>query len=81
MNGTGHISQRVLAHDRSLITEAEPDALWHTFLNKTQLSTLGLKVVPPDWAHAIELVRCVTRKDPDQLIAATLAPQHPFIKP
>ena len=78
LNGTGHLSQRVTAHDRQdcLITEAEPDALWHTFLNKTSLPTLGLKDVPPDWVDAIDLVRCLTRKDPDQ----TLALQHPFIK-
>ena len=80
LNGTGHLSQKLLAHDRTLITEARPDALWHTFLNKTKLSTLGLENVPPDWADAIDLVRCLTRKDPDQRIDATLALQHPFIK-
>ena len=53
LNGTGHLSQKLLAHYRTLITEAQPDALWHTFLNKTKLSTFGLENMPPDWAEAM----------------------------
>jgi serine/threonine protein kinase len=78
LGGSGLRLSLMSAHDKMLFAEAHDRVIW-TRLNKLP-AALEKGCVPAQWTDVMDLLRSLTRLNPQERLTAAEVLQHPFLK-
>jgi hypothetical protein len=79
LGGSGLRLSMLGSHDKMIFAQAEDRVIW-TKLNKLSAALKEDGKVPDPWTDAMDLLRSLTRLDPQERMTATEVLQHPFLK-
>jgi serine/threonine protein kinase len=79
LGGSGLRISMLGSHDKTIFAQAEDRVIW-TKLNKLSAALKENGMVPDQWTDAMDLLRSLTRHDPQERMTAAEVLQHPFLK-
>jgi serine/threonine protein kinase len=79
LGGSGLRISMLGSHDKTIFAQAEDRVIW-TKLNKLSSALKEGGKVPDPWTDAMDLLRSLTRLDPQERMTASEVLQHPFLK-
>ena len=79
LGGSGLRLSMLGSHDKMSFARAEDRVIW-TKLNKLSVALKEGGRVPDEWSDVMDLLRLLTRHDPQERMTAAEVLQHPFLK-